>query len=115
MHELGIVFHIIDQVDEIAESNQAKSVKKVTLEIGEVSGVIPKYLNDCWLWAVNNRSKHMKDCELNIITLKGTSYCEDCGETFDTVKHGKICPKCGSKKTYLITGNEVSIKNIEVI
>ena len=115
MHELGIVFHIIKQVDEVAEQNQVKEVKKVTLEIGEVSGVIPKYLNDCWKWAVENRSKYMKNCDLEIISLKAKSYCKDCGEMFDTVEHGKICPKCKKQNTYLVTGNEVSIKDIEVI
>ena len=115
MHELGIVFQIIKQVDEIAEKNNVKQVKKVTLEIGEVSGVIPKYLDDCWKWAVANRSKYMKECELNIINLKATSYCEDCKEMFDTSPNGKTCPKCGGKNTYLVTGNEVSIKDIEVI
>ena len=115
MHELGIVFHIIKQVDEVAEQNQVKEVKKVTLEIGEVSGVVPKYLNDCWKWAVENRSKFMKNCLLEIITLKAKSYCEDCGEMFDTVANGKICPHCQKQNTYLVTGNGVSIKDIEVI
>lgn len=115
MHELGIVFQIIKQVDDIARKNEVKEVKCVTLEIGEVSGVIPKYLEDCWKWAVANRSEYMKDCELEIINLKATSYCQDCKEMFDTSTHGKICPKCGSKNTYLVTGNEVSIKDIKVI
>ena len=115
MHELGIVSNIIKQVDAIAVENNAKEVKRVTLEIGEVSGVVPKYLEDCWKWACQNRSEHMKECELRIINLKATSYCEDCEETFDTISNGKICPKCKKQNTYLITGNEVSIKNIEVI
>ena len=115
MHELGIVFHIIKQVDEVAEQNHVKEVKKVTLEIGEVSGVIPKYLDDCWKWAVEHRSTYMKGCALEIISLKAKSYCEDCGEMFDTVENGKICPKCKKQNTYLVTGNEVSIKDIEVV
>ncbi|MCR5505954.1 MAG: hydrogenase maturation nickel metallochaperone HypA [Bacilli bacterium] len=115
MHELGIVFHIIKQVDEVAEQNQVKEVKKVVLEIGEVSGVIPKYLTDCWKWAVEHRSKYMKNCELEIISLKATSYCEDCKEMYDTMANGKICPHCHKQNTYLVTGNEVSIKDIAVI
>ena len=41
------------------------------------------------------------------------TYCEDCGKTYPTVQYAKICPHCGSDKTYLVTGNEVSIKEIE--
>ncbi len=50
MHELGIVFHIADSVVKIAEENQAKRVHKVSLEVGQVSTVIPDYLIDVWNW-----------------------------------------------------------------
>ena len=113
MHELGVAFHIISEVDKIAEENHVKSVKKVTLEIGEVSSVIPVYLQDVWKWAVENRSKYMKGCELNIVVVKAISYCQDCKKTYDT-KNGKKCPYCGSDNTYLVTGNETNIKDIEV-
>lgn len=48
MHELGIVFHIAKRVEEIAEQHQVQQVNSVTVEIGEVSTVIPEYLEDCW-------------------------------------------------------------------
>ncbi len=115
MHELGIVFNIIKEVDSIAEQNKVKEVKEVTLEIGEVSGVIPTYLTDCWKWACLHRSKLMKNCELKVIKLKAKSFCEDCETAYDTVKHGRKCPNCGSAKTYLITGKETNIKDIKVV
>ena len=31
-----------------------------------------------------------------------------------TVRYGKICPHCGSENTWLLRGNEVEIKEIEV-
>ena len=114
MHELGIVFSIIKQVDGVAREHNAASVKEVTLEIGEVSGVVPKYLSDCWKWAVDNRSEFMKGCELRIIPIMAKTYCEACEKTYETVKFGKICPYCKSEKTYLLTGNETYIKDIKV-
>ncbi len=115
MHELGIVFSIIKQVEKVAVENNVTSVKEVTLEIGEVSGIVPKYMTDCWKWAVDNRSEHMKDCHLRIIPIKARTYCEDCENTYDTVPFGKTCPKCGSGNTYLLTGNETYIKDIRAI
>lgn len=50
MHELGIVFHIADSVEKIAEENGVSKVLGVTLEIGEVSTVMGDYLTDCWNW-----------------------------------------------------------------
>lgn len=113
MHELGIAFHIITEIDKIAEENKVQSVKAVTLEIGEVSSVIPKYLEDVWVWACEHRSKYMKGCELKIIVIKAISYCKSCKKTYSTLE-GKTCPHCGSKETYLVEGDQVSIKNIEV-
>ena len=40
------------------------------------------------------------------------TFCEDCGKTYGTVEYGKICPYCGSQRTYLQQGNEFLIKEI---
>ena len=41
MHELGVVFHIIDSLEEVAKENDVTQIQSVTIEIGEVSTVIP--------------------------------------------------------------------------
>ena len=114
MHELGIAFHVISEVDKIAEANNVKDVKSVTLEIGEVSSVIPKYLEEVWVWACENRSTHLKNCKLNIIVTKAISYCKSCEKTYSTLE-GKKCPHCGSEDTFLVEGNQTTIKSIEVV
>lgn len=114
MHELGIVFHIVKTVENIAQENQAEKVGKVVLQIGEVSTIIPHYLQDCWKWKCS-KSELMDGCELEIETIPAITFCEDCEETYGTVEHGKICPYCGSEHTYLVQGNEHQIKEIEVI
>ena len=52
MHELGVVFHCIKEVNKIAEENRVKKINSVTVEIGEVSTVLPYLFEDCWNWAV---------------------------------------------------------------
>lgn len=113
MHELGVVFHVIKMVEDVVKENQLEEVSAVTLELGEVSSVIPSYLHDVWKWAVEKRSEHMKTAELKIETITALTYCEECEQTYSTVKHGKICPFCKSEHTYLLRGNEFNIKEIE--
>ena len=113
MHELGVVFHVIENVKEVAKENDISHVEAVTLQLGTVSSVIPSYLEDCWKWAVN-REELMKDCRLVIESIEAVTYCEDCKKEYDTIKHGKICPYCGSEHTYLLRGNEFIIKEITV-
>ena len=114
MHELGIAFHVISEVDKIAEQNNVKEVKSVTLEIGEVSSVVPKYLEDVWNWACVNKSTHLKNCKLIIMVTKAFSYCNSCQKTYSTLE-GKKCPHCGSDDTFLVEGDQTKIKSIEVI
>jgi hydrogenase nickel incorporation protein HypA/HybF len=112
MHELGIVFYIIDDAEKVAKENELTKIQSVTMELGEVSGVIPSYLTDAWNWAVK---KHdiMKDAELICESLPAVTYCEDCKKEYGTVEHGRICPYCGSENTYLLKGSEINIKQIE--
>lgn len=111
MHELGIVFHIIRNVEEVAVQNNLRRVSSVTLELGEVSGIIPSYLTDCWNWACA-KNDLMRGAELMIEQIPAITYCEACDSTYCTVEHGRICPSCGSERTYLLQGNETVIKEI---
>lgn len=112
MHELGIVFHIIDSLESIAKENQLNEIASVTLEIGEVSGVVDSYLKNCWKWAAG-KHEIIKDAELITLEIPAVTYCEDCQKTYGTVEHGRICPFCSGEHTYLLTGNEFNIKEIE--
>ena len=112
MHELGIVFHVIKSVEEIAQENELTKVSAVTLSIGEVSGIVPSYLTDCWRWAAD-RSEMLRGARLQIETVHAVTLCDACGKTYDTVPQGRICPYCGSGDTHLLQGNACSIREIE--
>ncbi len=112
MHELGIVFHIIDSLETVAAENKLKEIASVTLEVGQVSGVIDSYLKNCWQWAVK-KHKFIKDADLITVEIPAVTYCQDCKQTYGTVEHGRTCPYCSSERTYLLTGNEFNIKEIE--
>ncbi|MCR4634042.1 MAG: hydrogenase maturation nickel metallochaperone HypA [Erysipelotrichaceae bacterium] len=114
MHELGVVFHVIDEVKQLAEENEVKHINSVTLQIGTVTGIIPDYLTECWNWAV---SKHelMLGCELKIEKIEAITHCDSCGQNYNTIVYGRKCPHCQSEDTYLLQGNEFMIKEMEVL
>ncbi len=111
MHELGVVFHIIDDVTKVGEENSLTDIQSVTLQLGTVSTVIPGYLKDCWEWAVK-KTELLKNAELIIEPIEAITFCEDCKSEYDTIKYGRTCPNCGSGHTYLMQGNEFMIKEI---
>ena len=91
-----------------------KKVCALTLEVGEVSTVVPSYFEECYKWAIK-KTTYMQECKLNLVILEGLSYCRDCKKSYKTTEYGKACPFCGGYDTYLISGDDVKIRNIEVI
>jgi len=116
MHELGVVFALIKQVKEVAMENKVTKVTKISVDLGEVSTVIPYLLTDCFNWAITKEENELlKDCALEINQIKAVTICNHCGHEYSTVEFAKICPKCKSDDTYLKEGNEFIIKTIEAI
>lgn len=113
MHELGIVFYIIRRVEDVAREHRVRGVSAVTIQLGEVSGVIPHYLQDAWRWAAD-KHELTEGAELVVEEIPAITLCEACGVRYGTVEHGRICPACGSERTVLVSGQEVLIKEIAV-
>ena len=57
----------------------------------------------------------LKDAKIIVETLPAVTHCEDCLKDYPTVKYGKICPHCGSEHTYLLRGNDLTVKQIEAV
>ena len=114
MHELGIVFHIIRTVEDVARQNDVTRIRRVTLQLGEVSGVVESYLQDCWKWAAA-KSELLPGAVLTVETIPAVTVCGNCGQQYPTVQFGLICPHCQSPRTHLLQGNEMLIKEIEAV
>ncbi|MCR5522753.1 MAG: hydrogenase maturation nickel metallochaperone HypA [Clostridia bacterium] len=114
MHELGIVMNVVEQADRIAADNGAQKIVGITMEIGEVSTVVPELFLDAFNWA-KKRTEYLQEAELEMIIIEGRTYCKECGETYRTTEFGKKCPHCGSPETYLLTGDQVIIKDISAV
>lgn len=112
MHELSIVTYVIKQVEKIAVEQQLTKIESVTLEFGEVSGVVPEYLVDCWDWYAK-KTPIINGSKLLYEIIPAVTWCDSCKKTYPTVQYGKTCPHCGSGETWLQQGNEMNIKQIE--
>ena len=114
MHELGIVMNVLEQVDAVAAENKAEKVLNITMEVGEVSSVVPDLFLDAFNWA-KKKTAFLQEAELEMIIIEGRTYCKTCGESYQTTAYGKKCPHCGSYETYLLTGDQVIIKDIAAV
>ena len=112
MHEMGIVLHVAKTLDETAKEENLTKIGSVTLQVGEVSGIMTDLFCDCWDYF---KKKHpvLSESELKLETIPAVTYCSGCEKTYETIRYGKICPYCGSPETWLVQGNECVIKEIE--
>lgn len=102
---------MIDLLEEVGRENGLTSITRVTLSLGEVTGVIPSYLDDCWRWAVN-RTELLAGATLEVIPVAAVTVCNACGRTYPTLEHGRICPHCQSAETELLHGLEIEVESV---
>ena len=112
MHELGIVMHVIRTLEDVARENSVTRIGSVTLSVGEVSGVVHEQMIDCWDY-FKIKTTLVQDAVLKLETIPAVTFCNSCKKTYETLRYGKTCPFCQSEETWLIQGNEFSIKEIE--
>lgn len=77
------------------KENHVARIQRVTLQLGEVSGVVESYLQDCWKWAAA-KSEILPGAALTVEQIPAITLCEDCGQQYPTVPHGRTCPHCQS-------------------
>lgn len=98
------------QVMEFAEANGVSRIDTLVLQIGELSPMIPKYVEECFPAAVDGTI--MEGTKLRIEVLPGNASCRGCGAVFNVIKNEGACPDCGKKDFDLLGGREFTIKEI---
>lgn len=114
MHEMGIVLHLAKTLDQTAKDEKLAKIGRVTLQVGEVSGIMTDLFCDCWNY-FKVRHPVLSDSTLQIETMPAVTFCDNCQKEYGTIEHGRQCPFCGSYETWLITGNQCVIKEIEAM
>lgn len=113
MHEMAVIAHVIDTLDAFADKNHVKEIQTVVLQVGAMSGVIPKFVRECWEPAVYF-SKHMKHAVVEIENIPAIGKCLNCGEEYDIQAHEGLCPQCGLQRWTEISGSELIIKEVRI-
>ena len=108
MHELGITRNIVTIV---AEAAKGRRVKRVTVDVGRLAGVIPDALTFCF--DVVSRGTLLDGARLDINDIAGRWRCLDCNAEFETVTLYQACA-CGSRRGERLAGEELRIREMEL-
>ena len=112
MHEIGIVRQLLRTVTDFAAEQGVTEICEVVVDCGELSLVIPEYLQE--LYPVVVKGSILENAKLTIQMIPGLAECEDCDEIFNVVEHKGYCPNCGSFNKTVLSGKDFSIREIRV-
>lgn len=110
MHEMGLCDALIKMIENIIADEDVTEVESVTLEIGELSGVIPRFMEECWE-AVVARTPFEKT-KLLMESIPGKLHCADCTHIFLADMNHLVCPSCQGIKLTPIGGTDMTLKEI---
>ena len=110
MHELGVVIEVVKTLDKIVLENNLTEVESIVLQIGEISSMIPKYIEDCFDVAIDGTQ--FEQTKLRIEVLRATALCRVCDKVFSLVENEGKCEFCKSDDWELLSGKEFLIKEI---
>ena len=108
MHELSITCSIVELV---ANTAKGRKVHRVTVEIGQLSGVMPEL--DRALVPGGRQGTEVENASLDIREIAAIARCEACGAQFPTPSMLSPCP-CGSFRFTRLKGEELNVKSIEL-
>ncbi len=111
MHEVGIISSMLRTVERIMAEEKLTRVDKIVLQVGELSGVVPHYMEECYPAAVYKTK--FQDTKMEMEVIPGLVLCEQCGERFNAYQFDLSCPVCGNRQTLTpLSGRELTIKEI---
>lgn len=112
MHELWLCQSILDTLNAKFPVGQAKCIKKVSLELGQLMAIDESALR--FSFDVVTQKTVASGAELEIIVIPAIARCDFCNRESHLQQYGDSCQHCGSHALTIIQGEALRIKSMEV-
>lgn len=113
MHELSIAQEIFTIVQQNVEDEKQKLVRSINVKIGKLSNVLPDSLLFCFDAIKINTN--LQNASLMIDRTPVIIECESCFSKSEIEPPIFACPNCKSNKIKMISGDELLVREIELI
>ena len=113
MHEISICEGIRGVIEDQARAHGFSAVRRITLEIGAFAGVEKTALE--FGFAAVMLGSIAEGARLEIVDLPGRAWCHDCAKVVEIAERLDPCLMCGGWRLLPEGGDEMRIRNIEVI
>jgi hydrogenase nickel incorporation protein HypA/HybF len=112
VHEMSLAQGILDIVEDTARREQARRVKVVWLEIGQLSAVESSAMSFCFDVVV--RGTVAEGAQLNIVPVEGRAWCMQCCASVALAARADPCPACGSHQLQVTDGTQMRVRELEI-
>lgn len=114
MHELAIMTSVLDVALEYAEANHVNKILAINLEIGALSGIVPKLAQ--MFFDHISKGTIAENAKIKIENIPAKMACRSCGFEADMVPGGQSysCLECGSPNMQIVSGRGYKVASIEV-
>jgi hydrogenase nickel incorporation protein HypA/HybF len=109
VHELAITESMIAAV---AEQVGDSPVRRVTVRIGRLSGVVADSVRFCFDLCAEGTP--LEGAALEIVDVPGRARCRTCAAELDLPDLIPLCP-CGSADVDILSGRDLVIERVEVL
>ncbi len=114
VHELSIMSNILDIVLEYAGKAGAKKVSKIHLIVGDLSDLIPEWMQTYFEFV--SKDTIAESAKLEINRVPAVIRCKQCNYEFTLNRENWqfCCARCQSSEIELVSGREFTVESIEV-
>lgn len=113
MHEMSLALALMDLVAVQLTAAGATRATRLVLEIGALSHVDAHALR--FALAAAAHGGPAEDAVLEILEPPGTGYCLECETSVAVRARGAPCPNCGSTHLLAQGGEELRLKQMEIV
>lgn len=113
MHEMSLCEGVVQVIEDEARRHGFTRVRAVRLAIGRFAGVETAALR--FGFDVVARGTVAEGARLDIDEMPGRAICFSCGETVDIPDRLAPCPLCGGTRLLATGGDDMTIKDLEVV
>jgi len=112
MHELAVTESILNLATEYANKASATRVTDLYLVIGRLSSLVDDSVQ--FYWDIISRDTICAQATLHFERIPARLLCLDCSNEYDLEDELSACPRCGSARIKVISGDQFSLDSIAI-
>ena len=113
MHEVALCQSLVDIICDQQREKGFARVQRVIVEVGALGHVDPHAL--AFAFDVQAQGSPAEGADLEIEEIAGKAWCMDCSKLVAVLRRGDPCPGCGGHGMIVEQGEELRLKELEVV